>query len=195
MTDMSIRVIHGESISRLQNEMTQFTSKLPPPAVQVKGASSHQSRALDLRDATQQVQSIGARHAQVIGRQRASKYQHNSYRTFLGTIVIDRRSWTEALREKPFTEERQITFLPSIFKTALEMQFSQLYGRISRTLTIYPTLGPDSPIFEMCHRGNLAGLQDAFSNRQYSPYTLDQSGQSLLHVSGLEASQRRRQEH
>ena len=58
-------------------------------------------------------------------------------------------------------------------------------SRISRTLNIYPIVEWIAPIFAICHRGDLQGLQALLSSGTVSPFVLDDSGRSLLHVSLL----------
>jgi len=40
----------------------------------------------------------------------------------------------------------------------------------------------NSPIFDLCRKGNIAGVQMAFSKRKVSPFVRDQYGRTLLHV-------------
>ncbi|KAI9885682.1 MAG: hypothetical protein M1823_002498 [Watsoniomyces obsoletus] len=187
LNSRQIQVIHMESTSKLVNEVTQLRSTLALPAAPDEGASLRPSRALDPSDAAVQVQSVDARRAGVTGRRRFSKYEHYVYRTFLGTIKVARRSSVGDQWDGSSTEERRITFNPSFFKSALEVQVDQRYGRISRTLRTHPTLSSNSRIFERCRRGDLPWLKDALSNNHYSPYSLDPIGRSLLHYAALKS--------
>ncbi len=66
------------------------------------------------------------------------------------------------------------------------------YGRISRNLTTYTVVKADtslfentwngSPIFRACQLGDIEALRSAFSNRNMSPFVVDEEGKNLLHV-------------
>ena len=58
-------------------------------------------------------------------------------------------------------------------------------GQISRTLSTYPILANEAPIFDLCRQGDILGLQAALSSGTVSPFVLDKYGWSPLHVSSL----------
>ena len=61
-------------------------------------------------------------------------------------------------------------------------------GQISRTLSTYPILADEAPIFDLCMQGDILGLQDVLSSGTVSPFVLDNNGWSLPHVSSLPAN-------
>jgi hypothetical protein len=53
---------------------------------------------------------------------------------------------------------------------------------ISSGIQVDPVADSHDPIFLMCIRGDIAGVQMAFSKRKVSPFVRDQDGNTLLHV-------------
>lgn len=79
--------------------------------------------------------------------------------------------------------------MPAFLRKTLELRFLHSFGKISRTLSTYPTLEDTAPIFQICKSGDLIGLQVALSSGSVSPFVLDEMGQSLLHVGPLPSQQ------
>jgi len=90
-----------------------------------------------------------------------------------------RQNQTEVVKE-----ESSIIINSSFLRRGLELLFLNSFGQISRSLNIYPVLMANDPIFQLCKKGDIDGMQVAFSGGCLSPFVLDQYGSTLLHVRG-----------
>ena len=111
------------------------------------------------------------------------------YNGMLGSVKVQSksRSLNGPKSRKPkfkvVTDEQIITVTPTFSRKTFELRVLNSFGGISRSLSTYPVLSSEAPIFDICTRGDLLGLQVALSSRGVSPFVLDQYGWSLLHVS------------
>ena len=71
---------------------------------------------------------------------------------------------------------------PSFAGYAFEMRFLDVYGRVPTSLSCHPVIRGDNPVYYMCERGDIEGLQTAFSSGSVSPFALNVLGRSLLFV-------------
>jgi hypothetical protein len=74
------------------------------------------------------------------------------------------------------------SFVPSLLSRAFDYQSLTTCGSIQRSIRIYPVISRWHPIWKMCRRGDLHGIQTLLSTRQVSPFSVDESGITLLHV-------------
>lgn len=81
-------------------------------------------------------------------------------------------------------EENSFVINSSFVMRAFELRLCNGFGRISRSLNIYPVMMDNDPIFQMCQKGDIHGMQVAFSSGSLSPFVMDDYGFTLLHVSG-----------
>lgn len=108
------------------------------------------------------------------------------YRGFFGSVSIHFKSTSLSRPDarspgiKAITNEKIITITPILLRKTIELRFLNALGRISRTLSTCPILEHTAPIFEICRRGDLQGLQVALSSGSVSPFVLDEKGWSLL---------------
>lgn len=111
------------------------------------------------------------------------------YRGFFGRVDVQCKSISlgnskyRNSESKAISEEQIIRIQPLLLRKIFELRFMSSFGRISRTLTTYPVLEYGAPIFDICQSGDLQGLQVALSSGTVSPFVVDESGWSLLHVS------------
>ena len=80
------------------------------------------------------------------------------------------------------SEETVIVLRPSFLRNHYELHFVESFGHISRTLNVDPVVDHQDPVFKMCCFGDITGLRSAFCDGRASPYTVDSTGTSLLHV-------------
>ncbi len=111
------------------------------------------------------------------------------YDGILGSIGMHRKSkrsdYSQKPRQNPISitmEEYTFLICPSFMRRVFELRFCSSFGRIARSLTVYPVLELDDPIFEMCERGDMVGMQVAFGAGELSPFVVDSYGETLLHV-------------
>ena len=93
------------------------------------------------------------------------------------------RSNTPRLGDRVTSEEKIIKIRLACLRKIIEMRFLNSFGQITRTLSTYPVLDFEAPIFQLCIGGDLQGLQVVLSSGTVSPFVLDIFGWSLLHVS------------
>jgi hypothetical protein len=74
------------------------------------------------------------------------------------------------------------SFVPSFLSRAFDYQSSTTCGSIQRSIRIYPVISVEHPIWGMCSRGDLKGIQTLLSMRQVSPFSVNEYGETLLHV-------------
>ena len=124
---------------------------------------------------------------------RISKKQSMVFRRYsgvLGKLLI--RTVSESTRfinsETESTETCSAStcswaFMPSFFSRFIEYQSFNTCGFVQRALRIYPLIPKEHPIWSMCRKGDLKGIQVLLGTRQVSPFSVDRWGTSLLHVS------------
>lgn len=74
-------------------------------------------------------------------------------------------------------------FRPSFLSRGFEYQSLNSCGFIQRAIRIYPLIRNNHPVWTMCAYGDLRGIQSLLSTRQVSPFSVDNEGVTLLHVS------------
>jgi hypothetical protein len=79
------------------------------------------------------------------------------------------------------------TFMPSFLSYAFDFRYLNTCGHIERSLRTYPVIRYNHPVWEMCERGDLKGIQKLLSDRQISPFCVDSYGRTLLHVRSPQA--------
>ena len=103
--------------------------------------------------------------------------------TFRKKTKYSRRSRDQMQQTDLVLEEDLIMITSSFFRRSFELRISNSFGWASRSLKMYPVMMEDAPVFRMCQKGDIEGLQVAFSRRDLSPFVLDNHGRTLLHVS------------
>lgn len=111
------------------------------------------------------------------------------YDGILGSVRIHKKSKSKSRssdtrpNQKAFTiEEDLIMIHSSLLRRGFELRFLNSFGRVSRSLNIYPVMMEDEPIFRMCQRGDIEGIRVALDGGSLSPFVLDNHGRTLLHV-------------
>jgi hypothetical protein len=74
------------------------------------------------------------------------------------------------------------SFVPSFLSRVFDYQSLTTCGSIQRSIRIYPVISGRHPIWGMCRGGDLKGIQTLLSTRQVSPFSVNEDGQTLLHV-------------
>ena len=174
--------MHSISISS-SGGLQATTSEKPSPAAPIESLS---------RDS--RVQTTSSTRNNVF-RNNAKEAYLARYRGFFGSVSIQckseisRGSTTRRSEFRETTNEKIVTITPNFLRKTFELRFLNHLGRISRTLSTYPILKNDAPIFNICSNGDLQSLQMALSNGNVSPFAMDEEGWSLLHVSPLPSQQ------
>jgi hypothetical protein len=75
------------------------------------------------------------------------------------------------------------SFLPSFLSYGFEYQSFSRPGSIQRSLRIYPLIPKLHPVWKMCNSGNLEGIETLLTTGEVSPFSVDEVGNTLLHVS------------
>ena len=134
-----------------------------------------------------------ANHKQIgsHGRRPTKATRTKWYDGVLGTLVVYTRSrysswpYESSSMEKETMQETSIRKTPRFVRRAFELCFVNYYGQISKTLRIYPVLTWNAPIFILCARGDMRGVQLALSSGKLSPFVVSTFGETLLHVSPM----------
>ena len=113
-----------------------------------------------------------------------------SYRTPLGTLYAKRNSKgvqahdDEKSPHEVFMSEDEysLTFTPSFLSRCIEFKYLSSLGYISGSFRVAPVIPRNHPVWKMCEEGDIQGLQTCFGDRTVSPFSIDQSGGTLLHV-------------
>jgi hypothetical protein len=111
------------------------------------------------------------------------------YRGFLGSITAKIQSQSKDFAEGEYSKEFYTrdewswVFIPSFLSCCVQVQCASSFGSVSRTLRTYPILSDDHPAWDMCLDGKVTSIQELFSTREISPYAIDKTGRTLLHVS------------
>jgi hypothetical protein len=112
------------------------------------------------------------------------------YKNILGSVYIRRASQSIVFqddRDQPSGEaynrnECTWTFIPSLLSRCIQLRFVNLLGSIQSSLRTCPTIPDDHPVWSMCQANDVDSVQRLFSTRQVSPFSVDSSGRTLLHV-------------
>ncbi|KAE9363198.1 hypothetical protein N431DRAFT_524059 [Stipitochalara longipes BDJ] len=114
-----------------------------------------------------------------------------TYTSLLGKLLIQREYQTANITGNDLRSAQgtclksQMTwyFAPSFLARAFEYKSLGARGFIQRVIRTYPVIPGDHPIWRMCRVGNLKGIQTLLSSGQISPFSVDDDGRTLLHVS------------
>jgi hypothetical protein len=98
--------------------------------------------------------------------------------SFLGISVKGRRSKSGEWDNKNSTW----IFMPSFFSRCIQLQCLDSFQSFGWSFRIYPIIPSLHPVWDLCVKGDLKGLQTMFSERQVSPFSVSPQGRSLLHV-------------
>jgi hypothetical protein len=113
-----------------------------------------------------------------------------SYQSLFGKLLVQKVSkfadFTDENAQSahlPYsTSTSSWSFVPSFLSRAFAYQSLTTCGSIQRSIRIYPVISRWHPIWNMCRGGDLHGIQTLLSTRQVSPFSVDEDGQTLLHV-------------
>jgi hypothetical protein len=122
-----------------------------------------------------------------------SKRQSIAFSSFsgpFGKLFISRKisdsTFGDEKEPSPMTayskNETTWTFTPSFLSYAFDFRYLNTCGHIERSLRTYPVLPFHHPVWEMCERGDLKGIQKLLSDRKISPFCVDSYGRTLLKV-------------
>jgi hypothetical protein len=80
-------------------------------------------------------------------------------------------------------KEHVLCLSSTILGFYISICFKNPYGSISHSLQVDPVADYDAPIFDLCEKGDIPGIQDMFARRIVSPFVRNPDGWTLLHVS------------
>jgi hypothetical protein len=111
------------------------------------------------------------------------------YLGFLGSITALVQSESKDLvagehsKDPHARDEWSWVFIPSFLSRCVEVKCASFLGSVERTLRTCPILPDDHQVWDMCRRGKVSSIQELFRTREVSPYVIDRTGTTLLHVS------------
>lgn len=109
------------------------------------------------------------------------------YRGVFGAVAI-REKWINTRRigshtnGKTVSTQKVLTLTSPFLRRAVELYFGTTFASVPRALRVYQMVNWGAPIFGMCESGDLDGIQNEFANGTISPFVVDKSGWTLLHV-------------
>ena len=108
----------------------------------------------------------------------------------LGNVRIQARSAHKSTldvllktRETLISREIVLKYMLPFGWYRFEIAFMDSLCSIPKSLSIFPTVEYQAPIFESTARGDFDALLSSLRNKEVSPFALDEYGHSLLHVS------------
>ena len=112
----------------------------------------------------------------------------NWYKNSFGQLVVwQKRQWTSfdgnTADDTPAQSETTWTFTPSFLSRCVVLRSRNAFGLIERSFRMWPVIPYRHPVWRMCKRQSLAFIRTLFSERAVSPFIVDTSGKTLLHVS------------
>lgn len=81
------------------------------------------------------------------------------------------------------TTESDWVFMPSFYPRCIQIKYLNACGKVQGSIRTYPVIPFAHPVWYMCVGGDVQGMQKLFSERQISPYCVNETGLTLLHVS------------
>ncbi|CZR58008.1 uncharacterized protein PAC_07898 [Phialocephala subalpina] len=99
------------------------------------------------------------------------------YRGILGVVTARfssrSRSPFEEDQDRNARDETSWLIIPSFLSRCMQVQCTRSFESIERTLRTYPILRNDHPAWQMCRNGEVTRLQQLFSTREISPYSVN----------------------
>jgi hypothetical protein len=119
-----------------------------------------------------------------------SSYQHSSKSVWAVSARKNTRGskFMNDKQEGCLTKEYVLNISSTTLRYYISLVLRSSHWSISSGFRVDPVADSHDPIFVMCRRGDIAGVQMAFSERKVSPFVRDQCGMTLIHV-GIIASQ------
>jgi hypothetical protein len=74
-------------------------------------------------------------------------------------------------------------FLPSFLSYAFDYRYLNTCGYVERALRTYPILPLEHQVWDMCYWGDLTEIQKLLGDRQISPFSVSENGDTLSHES------------
>jgi hypothetical protein len=157
------------------NELALFKSP-----VCLTNGSSESAKALD-----QQPYTIPRQPGVLISRRQSTNVFW--YQTPFGRLGIRRKlqytkfdGRTEG--EVATSSETSWIFTPSFLNRCMAFRSMNVFGSIERSFRVWQVIPTTHPVWELCEQGNLVGVQSLLTSRAVSPFSIDEYGETLLHV-------------
>jgi hypothetical protein len=116
----------------------------------------------------------------------------STYQTIFGTFYYRQQSalfnitreQNQMAAKALVQTESSFGFIPKFQASCVEFYRRNMCGSVSSCIRTYQAVDPSHPVFQMCSKGDIIGLQACFSDHSVSPFIKKgNSGRSLLHVS------------
>jgi hypothetical protein len=186
--------LQAESSTKLQNEVRTTISNefsvLRTDLVELSKIRSQMEEGDEIITRTRSRYKLKKTSNQISRRQTRTI---STYPTIFGTFYYRHQStFFKIAREQEqnqttmkalVQDESSVGFIPTFHTFCVELYRRNMCGSISRGIKTYQSVDPEHPVFDMCSKGDIIGLQACFSG-DISPFIIcGRSGQSLLHVS------------
>jgi hypothetical protein len=113
-----------------------------------------------------------------------SSYQDIGQKVWAVSVRKNARGskFTNEEREGCLTKEYVLNISLTTLGYYISLVLRSSHWSISSGFRVDPVADGQDPIFMMCRRGDITGVQMAFSERKVSPFVRSQYGETLLHV-------------
>lgn len=108
----------------------------------------------------------------------SNRFYNSIFGKFAITRSVKHKVSNLSTGEKKVIAEETVVFVASsLIRRGLELRLANRFGRVSKTLNIYPVMQLDQKILITCYSGDISGLQTVFEVDTLSPYVSDNFGQ------------------
>ncbi len=109
------------------------------------------------------------------------------YRGVFGSVTLQERWIRTSISDsrtvgKPVPAKKVLTMTSPFLRHTFEFYFGASFASVPRALRVYQIINYRAPILGMCRNGDLEGVQNELANGTVSPFVVDETGWTLLHV-------------
>jgi hypothetical protein len=185
-------VVHAQSVGHLLEQVTathRMTTTISKELLLVRNPSKNITTAGCSADAGASIQNSRPPAGSTFSKRRSMTV--STFSGPLGRLIVKRE-----FQNSNFGNEEESTsinthhsessmwiFMPSFLSYAFDYRYLNTCGFVERALRTYPILPREHPVWGMCHWGDLTGIQKLLGKREISPFSVNERGNTLLHVS------------
>ena len=184
-------VIHSQGIDNLLAQVqstNQITATISRDLLLLKNASSHDTKndlcttsAAHARDNKDPTKTRLLKRRDIVVSSFSGPFGRLSIRREVQDSVSKGYKGSFGLSQTQ--RESTWVFIPSFLSYAFDFRYLNSCGHAERTLRVYPVLSYLHPVWQMCRKGDLKGIQRLLGDKEVSPFSVDDTGNTLLHVS------------
>lgn len=192
-------MVHAQSIGHLLEQVTathQMTTTISKELLLVRSPPTDTTAAGCSADAGASIQNSRLATRSTFSKQRSMTV--SEFSGHLGRLIVKKEVQNSDFGKEEesnsvdthHSESSSWIFMPSFSSYAFDYRYLNTCGYVERALRTYPILPLEHPVWDMCYRGDLTGIQKLLGDRQISPFSVDEDGDTLLHVSRSNSNNR-----